>query len=171
MIPHLLDGGTLAMAVLAAGLVGLVALRHPDRLGAMLALMREQAAAIWIPVPVALLAAAYISDLIPTRAISALLGAESGARGIALACLLGGLVPGGPMVSFPLALVIWQTGAGVPQMVAFLSAWSIFAVHRIVAFELPIMGPRFVAVRLASSWMLPPLAGVLAGLLVAAAGR
>ena len=47
--------------------------------------------------------------------------------------------------------------------VAFLTAWSIFAVHRVVLFELSLVGWRFTALRLASSGLAPIVAGLLAG--------
>ncbi|MGV6875075.1 hypothetical protein ACUSIJ_20585 [Pseudochelatococcus sp. B33] len=162
-----MDFGTWFMLVLAVLMVGGVVIRHPDRIRDMLGHLQDQGGAMAVRVPLALLAASFFSELVPTEYIGALLGAESGMSGVVLACLLGGLIPGGPMISFPIALVIWDMGAGQAQMIAFLAAWSIFAVHRIISYELPIMGPRFVAIRLASSWMLPPLAGVIAVLLIA----
>ncbi len=52
-------------------------------------------------------------------------------------------------------------------MVAFIASWSILAIHRVLAYEIPLLGGRFTFVRIASSFMLPPLAGVLAaGLLL-----
>jgi hypothetical protein len=50
---------------------------------------------------------------------------------------------------------------------ALLTAWSVFAFNRILAFEIPLMGPRFVGLRILSSLGLPPLAGILTGLIEA----
>jgi uncharacterized membrane protein YraQ (UPF0718 family) len=71
-------------------------------------------------------------------------------------------VPSGPIVSFPLVVVLWKAGAGLPQLVAFLTAWSVFAFHRVLIYESTLMGWRFVALRLVASLVLPVLAGVLA---------
>jgi uncharacterized membrane protein YraQ (UPF0718 family) len=163
-----LDFGTLFMVVMAIGLIGTIAIKCPDRFGDMFRHVGDQGRAMVFRVPLALLAAAFLSELIPAETIGGLIGGESGVRGILLSCLLGGFVPGGPMISFPIALVIWQMGAGQAQMVAFLAAWSIFAVHRIISYELPLMGGRFVMIRLASSWMLPPIGGLIAVLILAA---
>ncbi len=168
MIALPMDFATLFMLALAVVMVAMVLVRHPTRVGDMLAQFRDQGGAMVFRVPLALLAAAFIGELVPTQMIGAILGEESGIRGVFLACVLGGLIPGGPMISFPIAIVVWQMGAGQVQMVTFLASWSIFAVHRIISYELPIMGPRFVAIRLASSWMLPPLAGLLAFLILVA---
>lgn len=43
------------------------------------------------------------------------------------------------------------------------TGWSLLGLHRILAWELPLLGPRFVGIRLAVSLVLPPLAGYLAG--------
>jgi uncharacterized membrane protein YraQ (UPF0718 family) len=163
---HGIDAGMGFMIALALVLVGTVLLRFPERLPEMGRQFRSQASMMLVRVPFALLAASFLSALMPADLIGRLLGSDSGMKGIALSALLGGFVPGGPMISFPIALVIWDRGAGPAQMVTFLAAWSIFAVHRIISYELPLMGPRFVGIRLASSWMLPPVAGVLAALLI-----
>jgi len=163
-----MDAGTIFLTVLAATLLLVVAAYHPARLGEVFANVKAQGGNILLRVPLALLMASFVGRLIPPEVIASIIGGESGWRGIVISSLLGGLIPGGPMVSFPLAIVIWQMGAGEPQMVAFLAAWSIFALHRVIAFEWPLLGGRFVLVRFASTWMLPPLAGLLAYLLLLA---
>ena len=45
-------------------------------------------------------------------------------------------------------------------MVAFLAAWALLAVHRLVAWEIPILGWRFALVRYAVCIALPVLAGL-----------
>ena len=99
--------------------------------------------------------------------IGAWIGGTSGLRGVMLAPALGGLFPRGPMVSFPRALAVWQMGAGQAQVIAFLAAWSAFAVYRIISYELPLIGPGFVLLRLSSYWMLlSPLAGFIAAIIL-----
>jgi uncharacterized membrane protein YraQ (UPF0718 family) len=110
----------------------------------------------------ALLAAGFLGTLVPAEPIGSWLGAESGAKGILVASLLGGFTPGGPIVSFPIVVVLRDAGAGLPQLVAFLTAWSVFAFHRVLVYELTLMGWRFSATRLVASLVLPPLAGFTA---------
>ena len=43
-----------------------------------------------------------------------------------------------------------------------MPAWSVFAFHRVLIYEITLMGWRFSAIRLISSLILPPLAGLLA---------
>jgi uncharacterized membrane protein YraQ (UPF0718 family) len=118
----------------------------------------------------ALLVAGFVGKLIPGELVGAILGPETGARGILIASVIGGFTPGGPMISFPTVVVLSEAGAGVPQLVAFLTAWSVFAFHRVLVYESALMGWRFSAVRLVSSLALPPLAGFTAALLLEAFG-
>lgn len=125
-----------------------------------------QARDLSIRLPLALLAAMFLAQIIPTDKVAAILGPETGLTGIVVASLLGGLMPGGPMTSFPIALLVWQSGAGPAQTVAFLAGWSVFAFHRVLAYEAPMMGWRFSGLRLAACLFLPPLAGLVsAGML------
>jgi uncharacterized membrane protein YraQ (UPF0718 family) len=109
----------------------------------------------------AFLAAGFISKIAPADAIGHAIGYDSGLRGILLATLFGGFTPAGPIVSFPIVVVLLASGGGFPQVVAFLTAWSVFAFHRVMIYEAPLLGYRFVAIRLVSSLVLPPLCGVL----------
>ncbi len=117
--------------------------------------------------PLALLTASFLIQIVPVETMSRLIGAESGLSGIVFAALLGGILPGGPMTSFPIAIVFMEAGAGLPQMVALISGWSLFALHRMLAYEAPIMGWRFVALRLTTSLFLPLIAAGLAMLVIA----
>lgn len=110
----------------------------------------------------ALPAAGFLAALIPDDLARAWIGPESGARGILLASVAGGLIPGGPFVSFPLVLAFAQSGAGVPQLVALTSGWAVLAFHRLLIWELPVMGPSFTVLRLLVSAALPALSGFAA---------
>jgi len=116
--------------------------------------------ALMIRLPLALLAASFLMQVLPVAKLVSIIGPQSGLTGILLASVIGGLMPGGPMTSFPLALVVLQGGAGVPQITALITGWSVFALHRVLAYEAPIMGWRFVGLRLASSLILPVAAGL-----------
>lgn len=118
----------------------------------------------------AMVTATFLGALVPQNVIGSWIGAETGMAGILVAAGVGGLVPGGPMLSYPLAVVLMQAGAGVPQLTAFLAAWSVFAMHRVISYEVPLMGWQFSAVRLLASMALPLAAGLLAGLMVSATG-
>lgn len=113
----------------------------------------------------ALLAAGFIVKLIPTEIIVNNLGNEAGFRAILIASLTGLIVPAGPVVAFALAAAFAVEGASVPALVAFLTGWSVFAAHRVLIFELPMLGLHWVRLRLLSVVPLPLVAGGLAMLL------
>jgi uncharacterized membrane protein YraQ (UPF0718 family) len=112
-------------------------------------------------ISLALLAAGFIGKLLPAETVGAQIGPDSGFYGICLAAFAGGITPAGPIVSFPIIVVLMKAGAGFPQVVAFLTAWSVFALHRVLTYEIPMMGWRFSAVRLAASAPLPFIAAYL----------
>jgi uncharacterized membrane protein YraQ (UPF0718 family) len=78
-------------------------------------------------IPLAVLAAGFMTELLPRAAITALIGADSGFGGILIASLIGGALPGGPFISWPLAMSLWQSGAGAPQVVALITGWGVYA--------------------------------------------
>jgi len=102
----------------------------------------------------AFLLAGMVQVLIPRETISRWVGAESSWRGILLGCIAGGLAPGGPYVSLPLAMALLRAGASVGTMVAFLTAWSLWAVSRL-PMEIGILGWQFTLIRLACTFSFP----------------
>jgi len=148
------------MWVLALFLLALAARRRDDTLRNGIGVAGGYLMMMLPRVMLALFIAGFVAELLPGDLISTWLGHESGIRGILIASVAGIAVPAGGVVAFPLALAMLKIGVGLPQLVAFLTSWEIFAVHRILAFELPFMGGRFVVLRVSSSFMLPPVAGL-----------
>ena len=109
----------------------------------------------------AFIVAGMVQVLLPKEIIGRWIGAESGMRGILLGSVAGGLTPGGPYVSLPMVAGFFSAGAGIGTMVAYISAWSIYAIARL-PLEIGILGWRFTAIRLACTFFMPPLAGILA---------
>jgi uncharacterized membrane protein YraQ (UPF0718 family) len=110
---------------------------------------------------VALLVSGFFSAIVPTDLVAAWLGDEAGMKGILVGSMVGGLMPGGPIICFPIVFILFESGAGIPSLIAFLTAWSVFAFHRIIGYEIPLMGLRFAVIRILASAILPPLAGIL----------
>jgi len=111
---------------------------------------------------VSFLAAGLASAVLPEQWVQRSLGAESGLRGIVLATAFGVVTPAGPFVSIPIAAVMIKSGAGAGPVVAFLAGWSLLALHRFIAWEVPMLGWRFAALRYATCLVLPPIAGLIA---------
>lgn len=113
----------------------------------------------------ALAASGFIAKLIPSNFIAGFLGEEAGLVAILVGSAVGIIVPAGPVVAFSIAAVFDQAGASVPALIAFITSWSLFAAHRIFTYEIPLLGPSFLRMRLASAAVLPLLAGLIAMLL------
>ena len=109
----------------------------------------------------AFIIAGIIRVLLPHDLVAAWVGGESGIRGILIGTVAGAITPGGPYVSMPIAAGLLRAGAGMGTMVAFLTAWSIWAVARL-PLEVGIMGWKFTGIRIACSFFFPPVAGLLA---------
>lgn len=111
---------------------------------------------------VSFLAAGLASAVLPEQWMARNLGAESGLRGILLAAAAGIVTPAGPFVSMPIAAVMIKSGAGSGPIVAFIAGWSLLALHRFIAWEVPMLGWRFALLRYSTCLVLPPIAGLIA---------
>ena len=112
----------------------------------------------------AFIVAGLVQTMLPKELLSKWVGAESGLRGIIIGSIAGGLTPGGPFVCMPIAAGLLQAGASMGTIVAFLTSWSLWAVVRI-PMEIGILGWKFTLLRVASTFIFPPIAGVIANLL------
>ncbi len=149
-----------------AAVLGLFVLRRPGRqMDKALRYAGGQALAVLPRIPIAVIAAGFLAELLPQETISTWIGVESGFKGILIASAIGAFIPSGPIISFPVAIALMQLGAGTPQLVAFLTAWSVFAMHRLLMWEIPLLGAGFAAKRLTASLVLPPTAAVIAWLI------
>lgn len=113
----------------------------------------------------AFIVAGMIQVLLPRELLSKWVGTESGLRGILIGTIAGGLTPGGPYVSLPVVAGLIRAGASAGTMVAFLTAWSLWAVTRL-PMEVGILGWKFTAIRFASTFFFPPIAGLIAQFIV-----
>ena len=109
----------------------------------------------------ALILAGMIQVVIPQDTVVRYFGRQSGLAAILMASLAGMLTPGGPMVSMPLLVVLANSGMALGPMVAYMTAWSLFGMQRIISWEAPLMGWRFVTVRVLSTLAFPVIAGWL----------
>lgn len=155
---------TIIMGVLAAVLLGIGMRRgegqHMDGLRAA----GEMTVGILPLLLFAFITAGMIQVLLGQEVVARWVGQESGLRGILIGTVAGGLTPGGPYVSLPIAAGLVKSGAGIGTMIAFITSWSLWAVGRL-PMEVGIMGWKFTLVRLICTFFFPPIAGWLAQLL------
>ena len=109
----------------------------------------------------AFIMAGMIQVLLPRELLAKWIGVESGMRGILIGTVAGGLAPGGPYVSLPIVAGFLRAGAGVGTMVAYLTAWSLWAIARL-PMEVGILGWKFTLIRIVSTFFFPPIAGLIA---------
>ncbi len=109
----------------------------------------------------AFLTAGLIQALVSEETVKRWLGSGAGWQGLALACLGGALIPGGPYVYYPIAGALLNTGAGLGVLVAFVAAKNLWSFSRL-PMEFALLGPRLTIVRFAITLVIPPLLGFLA---------
>jgi hypothetical protein len=107
----------------------------------------------------------FIAEALPADVTARWLGPDSGFVGVLIAVAGGAFTPGGPVVGFSIGAAALKGGAGAPQVIAYCSAWALYAFQRILLWELPIMPRRFVWLRWAASIPLPFIAAGAAMLL------
>jgi uncharacterized membrane protein YraQ (UPF0718 family) len=107
----------------------------------------------------------YIAALLPQEVMGHWFGADSGVTGIIIAAVAGSITPGGPVVGFSIGAAALKGGAGAPQVIAYTVAWALYAWQRVFLWELPVMPPRLVWIRVAASLPIPFLAAAGAMLL------
>ncbi len=106
------------------------------------------------------LLAGMMTVLLPADAIAEWLGADSGIRGLIIATIAGTLTPGGPFLQFPLVAALATAGAAPGPLSAYLTAWSLVGVNRLLVWEIPLLGPQFALARWSVSLTLPILVGL-----------
>ncbi len=116
-----------------------------------------------VPMIVAgLLLAGLVEVLVPREFVARWLGTSSGFRGLLLATVAGAMTPGGPFSSFPIVLALHRAGADIGTMVAFVTAWSVIGINRLLVWEIAFFDSDFLIVRFISSIPLPIIAGLIA---------
>ena len=65
------------------------------------------------------------------------------------------------MTSFPIVAALYKAGADIAPIAAFIFSWSIVGVHRVIIWEMPLMGPKFAFSRLAAGILFPPVLGLM----------
>lgn len=113
----------------------------------------------------AFIVAGLLEVVIPPKLVSNLLGENSGIKGILLGSAAGALIPGGPYVAFPIIFSIHRAGAGIATTVSFIAGWSMWNIGN-WPYEVALISPLFTAIRIASTLVLPPIAGLVASFLI-----
>jgi uncharacterized membrane protein YraQ (UPF0718 family) len=86
---------------------------------------------------------AMIQVLVPKELIAAWAGEGSGLKGLTFATVAGAITPGGPFVQFPLIASLWQAGAGIGPVTAYLISWTLIGINKLLVWEVPVLGWRY----------------------------
>jgi len=111
---------------------------------------------------IGVLGSGYIAAIMPQELIAKWLGPGSGVAGTAIATLAGALTPGGPIIGFAIGVAALKSGAAPPQVVAYVTAWSLISLQRLVLWELPMMPARVVWLKTMAALPLPFIAAWIA---------
>jgi uncharacterized membrane protein YraQ (UPF0718 family) len=112
---------------------------------------------------VGVIGAGFIAKAMPQDLVTQWLGPNSGAGGVTMAALAGALTPGGPVVGFALGAAALKAGAGLPQVMAYVTGWSLYTINRVLVWEVPTMPMRFIVLRMLVSLPFPFIvAGIVA---------
>ncbi len=151
----------LAIAVVAASAVAY--LKGPGRVLEIAASYLGFLAVLTPKILCGFFVAAALPILIPREQLLRWVGQESGGRGLVIAACAGALVPGGPMMIFPLAAGLLAAGARLAVVVSFVTAWSLYGLNRTLIWEMSFLHIDFVLFRVLLCLPFPILAGWLAG--------
>lgn len=126
---------------------------------------------VWFRLLLGLAMAGFIQVVVPSQVIARWMGEGSGIVGVLAATVLGALTPGGPYVSFPIIASLYQSGAGVGPLAAYLTAWGVIPLNRMLVWEIPFLGSSFTLARYAASCALPVAVGVVVPAIAEALAR
>lgn len=76
--------------------------------------------------------------------------------------MFGVVSPGGPFVAFAIGAAALKAGCGSGALIAYVTAWSLFALTRTLSYELPLLGIGFLRLRTILSLPVPVLLGLIA---------
>ena len=140
----------------------MLAIRSQSMFGDSLRFAAREFLALLPRIAIGMIGSGFIAEILPSHLIPSWFGADTGTTGLAVATVLGALTPGGPVVGFAIATAALKSGAGAPQVIAYTTAWALFAIPRVLIFEIPAMPARVVWLRVLVSLPLPFLAAWMA---------
>lgn len=109
--------------------------------------------------------AGLIEVLIPSATLVRWLGGESTGRGILIGWIVGLVIPGGPYVFFPVVAALFRQGAAPAALLTLIAAKTLVSPIRMLTYEAPVLGWPLTLARLIPGVLVPPLVGILGGLL------
>ena len=116
---------------------------------------------VWIELALGFALAGLVDVLISQESLVRWLGEDHGARGIAVAWLVGLLIPGGPYVFFPVVAGLFAKGVSAGALITLITAKTLVSPIRMLTYEAPLIGWPLTLARFIPAVLLPPVVGVL----------
>jgi len=129
-------------AIIAFALIGVLGIVDYTLVPIALNNTLDQIISMLLIVPPIFLLIGLFDAWVPRQTVIALMGNDSGVRGMALAFLLGAFSAGPIIAAFPLALVMIKKGARYANVMFFLMVWSSLKLP-IVFFQITQLGFSF----------------------------
>lgn len=103
--------------------------------------------------------ASALPIVLPRETVAKWVGPDSGARGLVYSALAGAVIPGGPMMTFPLAAGMLAAGADIAAALTCVTAWSLYGLNRTLIWELSFLPADIVGLRVLICLPFPVLIG------------
>lgn len=155
--------GSVLLALGALFMLRHLSRRNPEALGDIFAQTRQTVTFMIPRIFAGLIGAGFLAELLPVDQVERFFGDSAGITGVAFATLLGALTPGGPFVAFAIGASSLKAGAALAPLMAYVTAWCVFNLNRMITYEMAFMGRRFTWIRHIVS---APVPLVLGGLLL-----
>ncbi|MDP3342391.1 hypothetical protein [Frigidibacter sp.] len=166
----MIDGGLIFVtALLCLSGVGVWITRGPERFFDLLWSDLGFALILLPKIFGGILLATALGLSLPRARVLALIGPDSGWRGLMIAAVAGAVMPGGPHVIYPLTVALMAAGADMAAGVTIVSAWILLSLNRTLVWELSFIPVEFVAMRFLLTLPVPVMLGLVVRALAARA--
>ena len=119
----------------------------PEKIESVTSTSQEYLIEMMIILPAVMIIMGLFAVFIPSETVVKYLGKTSGIKGVALSIFIGTLPTGPLYIAFPMASALLKKGAGVSNIIVFLSAWACIKIPQEMV-EFQFLGGEFMLLRL-----------------------
>lgn len=156
-----MDANLWILVGLTLAALGWAWLQDPGLPAAGLASSARLVRGVWLELALGFVLAGLFDVLVPQESLVRWLGEDRGGRGIAIAWLVGLVIPGGPYVFFPVVASLWAKGVSAGALITLITAKTLVSPVRMLTYEAPLIGWPLTWARFIPAVLLPPLVGVV----------
>jgi uncharacterized protein len=156
-----MDANLWILLGLTAAALAVAWARDPALPAAGLASTARLLRAVSLELALGFVLAGLFDVLVPQESLVRWLGEDRGGQGIAIAWLVGLVIPGGPYVFFPVVASLWAKGVSAGALITLITAKTLVSPIRMLTYEAPLIGWPLTWARFIPAVLLPPLVGVV----------